>query len=113
VVDDDAAVRQSISESLSTYGHIVFEAENGDAGLSVLQENSADVAVVDFAMPGMNGAAFAQLARATHERLPVVFMSGYSDANAILEAVGQGATLLRKPFEASALLHAISRATAN
>ena len=113
VVDDDEAVRRTVSETLSAHGHTVLEAESGDAALSTLQEHDPDLALVDFAMPGVDGATFAKLARTTRVDLPVVFMSGYADANAILEAVGHGATLLRKPFEASALFSAISRATAN
>jgi CheY-like chemotaxis protein len=54
--------------------------------------------VLDFAMPGMNGAEVAAAARQRYPDLPIVFASGYSDTAAIEAAVGSDAILLRKPF---------------
>ena len=68
---------------------------------------TVDVAVVDFAMPAMNGAAVAQAARRLRPGLPIVFASGYADTAAV-DAV-PGATILRKPIQIAELAEAVRR----
>lgn len=99
VVDDDVAVRQNLVAELQSLGHQVAEAGDGEAALQLIHEHPVDVVLLDFAMPGMNGAQVARLARDAKPNLGIVFMSGYSDTEAISAAVGQGAVLLRKPFD--------------
>jgi PAS domain S-box-containing protein len=98
VVDDDPDVRQLLAASLDALGYRVSEAYDGLSGLAVLQGHRPDLIVLDFAMPGMNGAEVATAARQIYPDLPIVFASGYSDTAAIEAAVGQDAVLLRKPF---------------
>jgi CheY-like chemotaxis protein len=98
VVDDDADVRRLIGDALRSFGHDVRQAHDGPAGLALLDAEPVDVLLVDFAMPGMDGAAVARAARQRHPRLPIVMISGYSDSDAIDAAIGDGALLLRKPF---------------
>jgi PAS domain S-box-containing protein len=109
VVDDDTTVRESVVDSLRSLGHQVIQATDGETGLAHLDQNSVDVMLVDFAMPVMNGATLARLARIRKPDLPIIFMSGYADVSAIHEAVGSGATLLRKPFDISVLQRALER----
>ena len=54
--------------------------------------------MVDFAMPGINGAEVAKAARQRWPDLPIVFASGYSDTAAIERVAGSNAAVLRKPF---------------
>jgi len=68
---------------------------------------TVDVAVVDFAMPSMNGAALAQAARRLQPGLPIVFASGYANT-AAFEAV-PGTTILRKPIQLAELADAVRR----
>jgi CheY-like chemotaxis protein len=62
--------------------------------------------VIDFLMPGMNGAEVARLAQQRLPGLPIVFVSGYSDTVA-LDGIA-GAVVLRKPFGIGALDRALS-----
>ena len=103
VVDDDPEVRQFLSMSLETLGFDVRLAEDAEHGLAVLEEIEPDILVVDFAMPGMNGAQMAKLVRARRPQLPIIFASGYSETAEIEGAVGETAILLRKPFGISEL----------
>jgi CheY-like chemotaxis protein len=96
LIDDDDAVRRSLVASLEALGHRVLEASNGPDGLSAL-EQGPDLLLVDFAMPGMNGAEVAEAARRTRPDLPIVFVTGYADTAAITQAAG-GCLVLRKPF---------------
>lgn len=106
VVDDDDAVRAVIVDALIAAGFQVHEASNGEAGLSLLSSTSPVAAVIDFLMPGMNGAEMARFAQQRRPGLPIVFVSGYSDTVA-LDGI-MGAVVLRKPFDIGALDRALS-----
>jgi CheY-like chemotaxis protein len=68
--------------------------------------------VVDFAMPGMNGAEVAKAARARRPDLPIVFATGYADTAAIEQAAGPDAIVLHKPFRLDDLHAVVSEALA-
>ena len=101
VVDDDDAVRQVLVDGLRLEGFEVFEAEDGAVGLRVLERESPDALVLDYAMPGMNGAEVAKRARILRPGIPVVFCSGYADTLALDDI--EDAPLVRKPVVVSAL----------
>ena len=103
VVDDDPDVRLFLSETLQNLGFDVVVAEDAEHGLGVLEAADPDLVLVDFAMPGMNGAQMATAVRARRPDVPIIFASGYSETAAIEEAVGPSAVLLRKPFGISDL----------
>jgi PAS domain S-box-containing protein len=98
VVDDDPDVRQLLAASLEALGYQAREAPDGQSGLAALEVSRPDLLVLDFAMPGMNGADVAALARQRYPQLPIIFASGYSDTAAIEAAVGPSVIILRKPF---------------
>jgi PAS domain S-box-containing protein len=110
IIDDDSDLRGVLVNSLEALGYGVMEAADGATGLTMLDQERPDVLVVDFAMPGMNGAEVAKAARERCPGLPVVLTSGYADSEAIDRAVGQGAKVLRKPFRIDELLSAVSKA---
>ena len=99
VVDDDPEVRSIVVASLQILGHVVTAAEDGLSALKALAAGESDLMIVDFAMPGMNGAELANRARARHVDLPIIFASGYADTDAIEAAAGSASTILRKPFD--------------
>jgi CheY-like chemotaxis protein len=97
LVDDDGAVREVTCAILRELGYSIVEAGSGAAALELLaQRPSVDLMLVDFAMPGMNGAEVARLARAVRPTLPVLFVTGYADRAAL---VGINDTqIVGKPF---------------
>ncbi|HEY3697313.1 ATP-binding protein [Phenylobacterium sp.] len=103
VVDDDAGVRAYVTDALAHMGYVTLEAEDGVTALKVLDEQSVDLMLVDYAMPGMTGAEVTRRALAQRPRLPVVFASGYAVSDALEQALGRPARLLRKPFDSRAL----------
>lgn len=107
VVDDDDNVRSVITESLKSHGHTVYEAANAAAALTILESHSCAIAVMDFLMPGMNGADLARKARTIQRELPIIFVSGFSDTLA-LDSIFN-AVVLRKPFELERLHEAIGK----
>jgi CheY-like chemotaxis protein len=97
LVDDDSAVREITAGILCDLGYRVVEAGSGGAALEVLDRQSEiDVLLVDFAMPGMNGAEVAREVRARRPDLPILFVTGYADTEALASAGDDG--ILRKPF---------------
>lgn len=107
LVDDDETLRALVASALSSRGHTLFEAADGATALNLLANNTADIAVIDFAMPGMNGALLATHIAERWPNLPVLFASGYSDTEAVEHAVGKGAKIVQKPFRIDELLTAV------
>src|SRR6185312_3874527 len=97
LVDDDSAVREVTAGILQDLGYRVVEAGSGGAALEVLERQSEiDLLLVDFAMPGMNGAEVAREVRARRPGLPILFVTGYADTEALDSTGDEG--ILRKPF---------------
>jgi CheY-like chemotaxis protein len=97
LVDDDSAVREVTAGLLQDLGYRVVEAGSGGAALDVLDRLAEiDLLLVDFAMPGMNGAEVAREVHARRPDLPILFVTGYADTEALAAAGDDG--ILRKPF---------------
>ena len=111
VIDDDDDVRQFIAASLQEYGHEVVSAGNGQDGIAKFFEASPDLVILDFLMPGMSGADVAAHILATKPDQPILFVSGYSETDAIRK-VAPNADILAKPFRAAALDEAVREALA-
>jgi signal transduction histidine kinase/CheY-like chemotaxis protein len=109
LVDDDADVREIVGRVLLDLGYDVRQAASGEAALATLGEFSPDLLVVDFAMPGMNGAEVVMAAREGNAGLKILFLSGFADSEVLETAVG-AAPLLRKPFRPSELATAVRSA---
>jgi signal transduction histidine kinase/ActR/RegA family two-component response regulator len=108
VVDDERAVRALAGEILELLGYRVLEAESGEAALEILEDVRPDVMLFDYAMPGMNGAELARLARLRWPDTPIVFASGYADTAQVEAALGGEAIILRKPFNMETLAQTIA-----
>lgn len=102
VVDDDDAVRQIIVENLRAAAYVVFEYSNGEDALEALRAVDPDLVVLDFLMPGLNGAEVAQRARKMRPHQKLLIVSGHMDS-VLLDAVASDAPVLRKPFDARML----------
>jgi CheY-like chemotaxis protein len=109
LVDDDPEVRQTIADMLRKEGHRVIEAENGPQALLELERSTPALMLLDFAMPGMNGAQLAANALDRNPELKLLFLTGYADSAAIDQAVEGRAQVLRKPVSAAALANAIDK----
>jgi signal transduction histidine kinase len=111
VVDDDSAVREVTAGILGDLGYRVIEAGSGGAALDLLDRERIDLMLLDFAMPGMNGAEVAREARARRPDVPILFVTGYADTTAL--GAAEEDIILRKPYveeELAAKLKAVLRA---
>lgn len=107
LVDDDEDVRMTVSDMLSSNGHQVVQAANGIDALALIAGDHIDLLLTDFAMPDMNGALLAERARAIRPGLKLLFLTGFSDSDAIDEAVAGRARVLKKPVSSAELSAAI------
>ena len=97
LVDDDNQVREVTRAMLHELGHRVMEAGSGGAALEILQrEPGIELLIIDFAMPGMNGAELARQVRQRWPTLPILFATGFAD-RAALAGVDES-RIIGKPF---------------
>ena len=82
----------------------------GLARFPVERESKIDLAIVDFAMPGMNGADVARLAQTKRPTLPVLFVTGFADRTA-LAGISE-ANIISKPFVGDELAYKVRHSLA-
>ncbi len=111
VVDDDRSVRRSLRRLLTNAGYKVEEFASAEEFLNRADGAEPACAVLDLAMPGMNGLALQQELVRTKLPLGLVFLSGHGDIPASVAAMKQGAVdFLTKPVDEQVLLRAIESA---
>jgi CheY-like chemotaxis protein len=100
VCDDNPSVREFATEALEDFGYRVIATENGPSALAVIEDENTpvDLLLVDFAMPGMNGADVAQQSKRRRPGLPVLLITGNAE-QAALKTEAEGVPLLQKPFK--------------
>ncbi|HET7317431.1 MAG TPA: response regulator, partial [Sphingomicrobium sp.] len=106
VIDDDPDVRGFVVAALEEEGYRVREASNGRDGLASVEQETPDLVVLDFIMPGLSGADVARQILDKHPDQPILFVSGYSETEAVKRTAPR-APLLAKPFRADALQKAV------
>ncbi|MGY4708233.1 response regulator [Mycolicibacterium sp. CBM1] len=93
VGDDHPLFRDGLVRALSGSGQIevVAEAEDGSSALAMIKEHSPDVALLDYRMPGMDGAEVAAAVRRDELSTRVLLVSAHDDAEIVYHALQQGA----------------------
>jgi CheY-like chemotaxis protein len=113
VVDDTESSRQVVSRILKLDGHTPVCAANGAEALAILPYIKPDVVLLDIMMPVMDGLTFLEIVRQNPqwEALPVILMTGRSDAAAMNKAQELGAKeyLVKTTFSVKDILQHIKR----
>ncbi|MCP3658659.1 MULTISPECIES: sigma-54-dependent transcriptional regulator [Herbaspirillum] len=110
IVDDDAAFRGSLAETVGDLGHEVLEAGSTAAGLTLLAAHAVDAAIVDLRMPEEDGLVFLQRAPAI-AAIPCIMLTAYASGDNTIEAIRLGAfDHLTKPVPRAALVETLERA---
>ncbi|KEQ51584.1 response regulator FixJ [Sphingobium chlorophenolicum] len=111
VVDDDEAIRRSLSFMLKTSGFAVTLFEGGISFLKEAAGLEPGCVLLDVRMPDMDGLAVQRELRARGIMLPVVIMTGHGDIDMAVTAMKAGASdFIEKPFEKAALLGCVEAA---
>jgi two-component system, LuxR family, response regulator FixJ len=111
VIDDDAAMRDSLEFLLDSAGFKVGLFEAASIFLARLPELARGCVVSDIRMPGIDGMELLRSLRALRADLPVIIMTGHGDIPLAVEAIKPGAIdFLEKPFEDDRLVAAVRMA---
>ena len=112
VVDDYAVARRILSHTLQRSGHVVVSASDGHEALARLDEAPVDLAIIDIAMPGMDGLTLLRQLRDrdSQQALPVIMLSASGQDEDRMTARELGAAdFLSKPASSHELLEAVGR----
>jgi two-component system cell cycle response regulator len=107
IVDDDAAIRQLISEELFKRNYGVAAAKDAFEAKKILEHYRPDLIILDVVMPGTNGLDLLKELRADHrfDWTPVFFLSGNSNPTEIIDGIKTGADdYILKPFNVEDLI---------
>jgi len=111
IIDDEKAIRKTLSEILSYEGYKIEEAGDGEEGLKRFKEKAYDVVLCDIKMPKLDGIEFLDKAREANPDVPVIMISGHGTIETAVEAVKKGAyDYISKPPDLNRLLITIRNA---
>ncbi len=98
VVDDDSQVRAAIRRALEELGYPVHEAGDGASAVALVKAERPGLVVLDYVMPGMDGAAVARAIAEVDPNIPILFSTGHAALRALRNAAGEEVPVLEKPF---------------
>src|SRR5436190_5019671 len=105
IIDDEAAIRESLQTLLELEGYEVETAANGEQGLSKLGERPFDLVLLDLALPDRNGLELLPDIRALDAQLGVIMITAYGTVEDAVRAMQSGAAnFLQKPWDNEKLL---------
>jgi DNA-binding NtrC family response regulator len=113
IIDDEAAIRESLETLLEFEGYAVEVAGTGEEGLAQLAEHPFDLVLLDFALPDRNGLEILADIRARDPRLAVIMITAYGTVDNAVRAMQSGATnFIQKPWDNEKLLADVRAAVA-
>ena len=99
VIDDDAAVRESMRRMLSQAGFTVRVAETGEEGFELARDGAFDVVLSDMRLPGLSGLDVLRQLRDVRVDASFIIMTGFGTVDTAVEAMKLGAVdFVQKPF---------------
>jgi two-component system nitrogen regulation response regulator NtrX len=111
VVDDEAAIRDSLHMILEYEGYRVEEAASGSQALTKVGERAPDAIVLDIKMPEMDGLELLKALRERGYEMPVLMISGHADVATAVEATRRGAfDFFEKPLQRERVLLSLRNA---
>jgi two-component system nitrogen regulation response regulator NtrX len=105
VIDDEAAIRDSLRMILEYEDYQFVGAASGQEALDVVRRERPDIVLLDIKMPGMDGMEVLRKLRALDDGLPVVMISGHGNTATAVEAIRSGAIdFLDKPLSSERVI---------
>ena len=113
IIDDEAAIRESLETLLSLEGYRVETAIDGELGLDRIGQHAYDLVLLDLALPGRNGIEILGTIRDRQPELPVIMLTAYGTVDNVIDAIRGGAqNFVQKPWDNEKLLADIRSAIA-
>jgi DNA-binding NtrC family response regulator len=113
IVDDEANLRKTLAEILSTRGYSILEADDGATAVKLLRDATPDLIFSDWRMPQMGGEEFLQYLRGEPRlaSIPVIVITAFGSSHSAIEAVRLGAyDFVTKPFDLDEIVLTAERA---
>lgn len=105
IIDDEKAIRKTLTEILSYEGYKIEEASDGEEGLKKFKEKNYSVVLCDIKMPKLDGIEFLDKVRLINPDVPIIMISGHGTIETAVEAVKKGAyDYISKPPDLNRLL---------
>src|SRR5262245_9562500 len=110
IIDDEAAIRDSLKMILEYEDYEFIGAASGPDGIATVKRESPDLVLLDIKMPGMNGLQTLAEIRRLDEALPVAMISGHGTITDAMQATRLGAfDFIEKPFTSERVLVTVSK----
>ena len=110
VVDDEGAIRYSVSKTLQRVGYHVGEAASGEEALDLMKKSHFDVILTDIRMPGLSGVDLLKRIKDQAPDAIVILMTGYASLGTAVEALRLGAhDYLIKPSSSQDIRQSVAR----
>lgn len=114
VIDDESLIRKGTIKKLQPMEDqitCIGEADNGKAGIELIQEVHPDIVILDMQMPVMGGKELLPYLAENYPDMPLIVISGYRDFDYVKQAISASAIdYILKPFSKEAIQECISRA---
>src|SRR3954463_2106837 len=105
IIDDEAAIRESLETLLELEGYRIVTAETGEDGLARIAERPFDLILLDFALPDRNGLEILTEIRDRDPNLAVIMITAYGTVeNAVRAMQGGAVNFVQKPWDNEKLL---------
>ncbi|RZU42302.1 response regulator transcription factor [Edaphobacter modestus] len=99
IVEDDSALRHSLTSTLQALGFEVMQAANGEMALAELRNHKFEIVLLDLNMPGMGGISACEKIRNTYPKLPIIVLTVRDRDEDKIAALDAGADdYVTKPF---------------
>lgn len=116
IVDDTEIVRRALEVAVTRMGHVVASSSDAVEALAMAQREPPDLALIDFRMPGMDGAMlFKALKASLGDRCPRILWVSATPADEVAmktAAIGLAAGFVKKPFHLDDLIRSVDLALA-
>jgi len=101
IVDDEINILNALKRTCSRQDYVIYTAEDGYSALEILKDNVIDLIISDMKMPKMDGGEFLQTCHKLYPDVPRIALSGYSDTEAIINAINNGHiyAFMSKPWD--------------
>lgn len=109
-VEDDEEIIEDIDFFLKRHFNEIIIAQDGEEAFRYFKEKNPDIIILDINIPKLNGLKLASKIRETNKKIPIIFLTAFSDKENLLQAINPHAcSYLIKPFKIDELINTINK----
>jgi DNA-binding NtrC family response regulator len=110
LIDDEQSQRESLEGFLTHIGHTVKTASTGEDAMKIVEDESIEVVITDYRMPGMNGLEVTRAVKKRNPRIDILMITAYGDIDTAVDTIKAGAfDFLSKPVDLEQLRDILNR----